>query len=163
VGWDVDEREDPAIAADLVSRACLRERISKRRKQPVILHADNGNAMHATTLESRLEELGALRSCSRPRVSNDNSHSDLLLRTVKYRPDDPRKPFASKGQACQWGAEFVDWYNQQHRPSNVRMVRLQRYAGTALSLYEQGRQRHPRHWSGSIRRRMISSWHRSYR
>ena len=29
VAWDVAEREDPAIAADLVSRACLRERISK--------------------------------------------------------------------------------------------------------------------------------------
>ena len=44
VVWDVDELEDPAIAADLVSRACLRERISKRRRQPLILHADNGNA-----------------------------------------------------------------------------------------------------------------------
>jgi transposase InsO family protein len=28
VAWDVAEREDPAIAADLVSRACLRERIT---------------------------------------------------------------------------------------------------------------------------------------
>ncbi len=27
VAWDVAEREDPAIAADLVSRACIRERI----------------------------------------------------------------------------------------------------------------------------------------
>ena len=42
--WDVTELEDPAIAADLESRACLRERISKTRKQPLILHADNGNA-----------------------------------------------------------------------------------------------------------------------
>ncbi len=42
--WDVAEREDPAIAADLVSRACLRERISKWRRQPLIPHADNGNA-----------------------------------------------------------------------------------------------------------------------
>ena len=53
VAWDVAEREDPAIAADLVSRACLRERISKGRKQPLVLHADNGNAMRAATLESR--------------------------------------------------------------------------------------------------------------
>ncbi len=66
VAWDVDEREDPAIAADLVSRACLRERISKGRKQALILHSDNGNAMRAATLESRLEELGVLRSFSRP-------------------------------------------------------------------------------------------------
>ena len=42
--WDVTELEDPAIAADLESRACLRERISKTRKQLLILHADNGNA-----------------------------------------------------------------------------------------------------------------------
>jgi transposase len=44
VAWDVAEREDAAIAADLVSRACMRERISKGRKQPLVLHADNGNA-----------------------------------------------------------------------------------------------------------------------
>ena len=45
VAWDVDEREDPAIEGDLVISACLRERISKGRKQPLILHADNGNAL----------------------------------------------------------------------------------------------------------------------
>jgi transposase InsO family protein len=31
--------------------------------------------LRAATLESRLEELGVLRSFSRPRVSNDNSYS----------------------------------------------------------------------------------------
>ena len=72
VAWDFAEREDPAIAAELVSSACLRERISKGRLQPLILHADNGNAMRAATLEIRLEELGVLRSFSSPRVSNDN-------------------------------------------------------------------------------------------
>ncbi len=65
VAWDVAEREEPQIAVDLLSRACLRERFSKGRRQPLILHADNGNAMRAATLESRLEELGVLRSCSR--------------------------------------------------------------------------------------------------
>lgn len=47
VAWDVDESEDPAIAADLISRACLGERISKRREQPLILHDDIGNAIFA--------------------------------------------------------------------------------------------------------------------
>jgi putative transposase len=108
VAWDVDEREDPAIAADLVSRACLRERISKGRKQPLTLHADNGSALRAATLERRLEELGVLRSFSRPLVSNDNSYSESLFRTVKYWPEYPRKPFASKDQACQWVVSFVD-------------------------------------------------------
>ncbi len=66
VAWDVAEREDPAIAADLVSRACIRERISMGRKLPLILHTDNVKAMRAATLEVRLEELGVLRSISRP-------------------------------------------------------------------------------------------------
>ncbi|MDA7436749.1 hypothetical protein N8654_03590 [Synechococcus sp. AH-601-B19] len=109
VVWDVNEHEDPAIAADLVSRACLRERISKGRKQPLIFHADNGNAMRAATLESRLEQLGVLRSFSWPRFSNVNPYSESLFRTVRYRPEYPRKPFTSKEQACQWVAVFVDW------------------------------------------------------
>ena len=89
VAWDVAEREDPAIAADLVSRSFLRERVSKGRKQPLIIHADNGNAMRAATLENRLEELGVLRSFSRPRVNNNNPYSESLFRTAKYRPDYP--------------------------------------------------------------------------
>jgi transposase-like protein len=159
VAWDVDEREDPAIAADLVSRACLRERISKTRKQPLILHADNGNAMRAATLESRLEELGVLRSFSRPRVSNDNPYSESLFRTVKYRPDYPRKPFTRKDEACQCVASFVDWYNHQHRHSGIKFVTpQQRHCGQAVEIsrhraviYEQARQRHPRRWSRSTR------------
>ena len=97
VAWDVAEREEAQIAADLVSRACLRERISKGRPQPLILHADNGNAMRAATLESRLEELGVLRSFSRPRESNDNPYSEALFRTAKYRPEYPSRPFAGGG------------------------------------------------------------------
>lgn len=61
VAWDVAELEDQAIAADLVSRAWLRERIRKGAPATVILHADNGNAIRAATLESRLEDL---RGCS---------------------------------------------------------------------------------------------------
>ena len=100
-GLGIAEREDPAIAADLVSRACLRERISKGRRRPLILHADNGNAMRAATLESRLEELGVITSFSRPRVLNDNPYSESLFRTAKYRPDYPSRPFTGQGAACQ--------------------------------------------------------------
>ena len=60
------EVESAEIAAELVQRACLKERYYRPRgfgsrqshQQPLILHADNGNAMRAATLESRLEELG---------------------------------------------------------------------------------------------------------
>ena len=80
VAWDVAEVESAEIAADLVQRACLKERYRRPSglgshqcpQPPLILHADNGNAMRGATLESRLEEMGVLRSFSRPRVSNDN-------------------------------------------------------------------------------------------
>jgi len=90
VASDGAECEDPSIAADLVSRACLRNRISKGRKQPLVLFEDNGDAMRATTLESRLKGLGVLRSFARPRVSNENPYSESLIRMAKYRPDCPR-------------------------------------------------------------------------
>jgi putative transposase len=159
VAWDIVEREDPAIAAYLVSRACLRERISKGRRQPLILHADNGNAMRAAMLESRLEELGVLRSFSRPRVFNDNPYSESLFRTAKYRPDYPRRPFASKDEACQWVSSFVVWYNYRHRHSSIKFVTLQqRHNGDAVEIcnhravvYEQARQSQPRGWSRSTR------------
>jgi transposase InsO family protein len=99
VAWDVAEREDAQIAAELVSRACLQERISRPRPQPLILHADNGNAMRAATLESRLEELGVLRSFSRSRVSNDNPYSESMFRTVNFRPNYPWRPFRSREEA----------------------------------------------------------------
>lgn len=56
----VAERKDRAIAAELVSTACLRNQISKGHRQPLILHAVNGNAMRTATLEIRLKELGIL-------------------------------------------------------------------------------------------------------
>ena len=147
-----------------MSRTCLRERISKGRNHSLVLHADNGNAMLAATLESRLEELGVLRSFSGARVSNDNPYSESLFRTLKYRPDYPREPFSSKEQACQWVAVFVDWYNNRHRYSGIQFVTPeQRHDGQATGIcwhrsvvYEQARQRNPRRWSRSTR-----CWHQT--
>jgi hypothetical protein len=62
--WDVAEREDTQIAANLFSRACLHERISRRRHQPSIFHNDNGNAMSAATLDARLEGAAVVLTAS---------------------------------------------------------------------------------------------------
>jgi putative transposase len=167
VAWDVAEVESAQIAADLVQRACLKERYHRPsgfgsrqcQQQPLILHADNGNAMRGATLESRLEEMGVLRSFSRPRVSNDNPYSESLFRTVKYRPDYPSRPFASKDEACEWVALFVDWYNHRHHHSAIKFVTPhQRHSDTANAIckqraevYEKARRANPTRWSGAIR------------
>ena len=111
------------------------------------------------TLEVRLEELGVLRSFSRPRVSNDNPYSEALFRTAKYRPDYPSRPFAGKEEACQYAAAFVEWYVHEHRHSAIRFVTpQQRHSGQAAAIChqrtlvnEQAHQRHPRRWSRSVR------------
>ena len=154
VAWDVDEVEAAEIAAELVQRACLKERYCRPRgfgsrqshQQPLILHADNGNAMRAATLESRLEELGVLRSFSRPRVSNDNPYSESLFRTVKFRPDYPKPAVRQQGGGVRVG-------------SGIKFVTPhQRHSGAAIAIcqertqvYEKARQAHPKRWSQSTR------------
>ncbi len=162
VPWDVADRVEAQISADFVGRPRLRERISKGRRQPLLLHADNGNAMRAATLESRLEELGVLRSFSRPRVSNDNHYSESLFHSLKYRPDYPRRPFQSMEEACSWVAAFMSWYNDQHRHRGIPFVTpSQRHSGEAVEIcrnrarvYELARQLHPLRWNGTMR-----CWH----
>jgi putative transposase len=156
--WYYD-RADASLAADPISRTCIMERISKRRQQQLTLHADNGGAMYSATLEVRLEELGVLRSFSRPWMSNDNPYSEALFRTAKYRPDYPSWPFACKEEACQWAAAFVDSYVHQHRHSAIRFFNPhQRHSSQAAAIsqrrtqiYEQARERHPRRWSQAVR------------
>ena len=74
-----------SLTSTIVGLVCLWERIIKGRRHPLVLHADNGNAvaegfsakrLRAATLEAWLEELGVLRSFSRPRVLNDNPFLD---------------------------------------------------------------------------------------
>ncbi|MCP9822532.1 hypothetical protein [Cyanobium sp. L1E-Cus] len=63
-----------------------------------------------------------MSSFSALRVFDDNSYSEALIRTVKYRSDYPSRPFASKGEACKWVLAFVDWNNHQHRNSGIKFV-----------------------------------------
>jgi len=85
-----------------------------------------------------------------------------LFRTVKYRPDYPRKPFASKEQACAWVAAFADWYNHRHRHSGIKFVTpVQRHSGSAIAIckqraevYEKACRAHPTRWSRHTR-----CWH----
>ncbi len=50
---------------------CVRQVTVGGRKQPLVVHTDNSNAMFRATLESYLEELGVLRSLCRTKVYND--------------------------------------------------------------------------------------------
>jgi transposase InsO family protein len=156
VGWQVFEQESCELAAGLVRDIAYQEGIEPDQ---VSLHSDNGSPMKGATLLATLQQLGITPSYSRPSVSNDNPYSESLFKTLKYRPDQPAKPFASVVEARQWVSHLVDWYNTEHRHSAIRFVTpAQRHAGvdTAIlqrrkAVYEAAKNCHPNRWSKEIR------------
>jgi putative transposase len=153
---EVHEAESADHAADLVRKACLRERVAG---QPLVLHSDNGSAMKGAVMLATLHELGVASSFSRPRVSNNNAYAEVLFRTAKYRPLWPERPFDTLDDARVWVTRFVGWYNHEHRHSAYNYVTpSQRHTGQANhllaarhALYEKARQHHPARWSRQTR------------
>ncbi|HTR06822.1 MAG TPA: IS3 family transposase [Paraburkholderia sp.] len=156
VGHEVQEVESAELAALLMRRASLAEGLAGR---PLVLHSDNGSAMKGATMLATLENLGVMASFSRPRVSNDNPYAEALFRTCKYRPDYPRKAFASLEEARAWTQQFVRWYNHEHKHSGLKFVTpAQRHSGVATAVlaqreavYAQAKARNPQRWSRSTR------------
>ena len=158
VGAEVHDSDDADHAVHLVRRTALAESIATMDTKPV-LHGDNGSTLKATTVLAMLHWLGVQPSYSRPRVSDDNAYAESLFRTAKYRPEFPAKGFASLDEARAWAADFVRWYNREHRHSGIRYVTpQQRHDGqdkailaARHALYLQARQRNPARWSGDTR------------
>ena len=158
VGWEVHEADNADHAAHLVRRTALAEGIAALRDKPV-LHGDNGSTLKATTVLAMLNWLGIKPSYSRPRVSDDNAYAESLFRTAKYRPEFPIKGFADFDQARAWAADFVHWYNFDHRHSGIRYVSpAQRHAGEDQAIlaarhdvYLRARELNPARWSGDTR------------
>ena len=158
VGAEVHDSDDADHAVHLVRRTALAESIASMDTKPV-LHGDNGSTLKATTVLAMLQWLGVKPSYSRPRVSDDNAYAESLFRTAKYRPEFPAKGFASLDEARAWAAEFVRWYNVDHRHSGIGYVSPeQRHSGqdkailaARHALYLQAKSRHPARWSGHTR------------
>jgi putative transposase len=156
VGHEVHIAESADLAALLMRKASLAEGLAGRS---VVLHSDNGSAMKGATMLATLEHLGVVPSFSRPRVSNDNPYAESLFRTCKYRPNYPRKPFASVDEARVWTTQFVGWYNHQHKHGGLKFVTpAQRHEGKAegilqrrTQVYQAAKERRPERWSGATR------------
>lgn len=156
VGWAVHDRESGELAREMISAACAAEGV---HQDQLVLHSDNGGPMKGATLLTTLQALGVIPSFSRPRVSDDNPYSEALFRTMKYRPEFPRRAFVSLEEARRWVAGFVRWYNHKHQHSGIRFVTpAVRHAGKDVevlanrrAVYEEARARHPERWSRGVR------------
>ena len=65
-----------------------------------------------------LSDLGIIRSHSRPHVSNHNPYSESQFKTLKYRPDFPKR-FGSIQDVRAFCRCFFGWYNEVHRHSSI--------------------------------------------
>jgi putative transposase len=73
VGWLLADREDAALAEQLIADACTREGSATHQ---LTVHADRGAPMTSKLVSELLLDLGVTRSHSRPTVSNDNPYSE---------------------------------------------------------------------------------------
>lgn len=115
VAWMLSTKENSGLSTQLMQEATARYGIEPDQ---LTVHQDRGVPMTAHCYLDVLSELGVTASHSRPRVSNDNPHSESLFKTAKYQPDYPGR-FASYSHAQQWSEEFVAWYNFDHHHSNL--------------------------------------------
>jgi transposase InsO family protein len=156
VACQVYEYESGELAADLITDACLREKISKDQ---ITLHSDNGSPMKAATMLAKLHDLGVVPSFSRPRISNDNPYSESLFRTLKYRPEYPNKPFENICEARVWTNRFIHWYNAEHLHSSIYFVtpedrhnsREIKILANRHNVYQEAKLKNPERWSGKTR------------
>jgi len=156
VGWQIHHQECSQLAADIVMDIAKVEGYAKGQ---VHVHSDNGSPMKGAAIHATFHKLGIIPSYSRPSVSNDNPYSESLFKTLKYCPYYPDKPFDDIQEARQWMVKFTDWYNNQHRHSNIQYVTpSQRHEGLDIEIlaarqqtYKQAKENNPARWSRQTR------------
>jgi len=116
VGWMVASKECKHLAAQLFAETIARHGVAPGLQ----VHSDRGSAMKSDTLAQLLDSLGASRSFSRPRVSNDNPHSESQFKTMKYQPDYPGR-FASSLHGRGWLEDFFTWHNNDHHHAGLAL------------------------------------------
>jgi len=115
VGWLLADRESEHLAAKLIQHAVRTQNIVQ---QQLTLHADRGAPMTSKTVAQLMVDLGMKQSHSRPRVSNDNPYSEAQFKTLKYRPDFPKR-FDSFEHAKTHLKRFFQWYNHEHHHEGI--------------------------------------------
>jgi len=147
VGWMIARRESAALAKRLIDETCDKQQIVKDQ---LTLHADRGSSMRSKLVAQLLADLGVTKTHSRPHVSNDNPFSESQFKTMKYRPEFPKR-FGSIQDARAFGCDFFPWYNHEHHhaglnlytPADVHYDRVEQVRQSRQAALDAAYQRHP--------------------
>ena len=115
VGWMVAHQETAALAKRLIQEACYKQNIESKQ---LTIHADRGSSMQSKPVALLLSDLGVTKTHSRPHVSNDNPFSESQFKTLKYRPEFPKR-FGCIADARGFCVNFFGWYNAEHHHSGI--------------------------------------------
>jgi putative transposase len=118
VGWMVAARESQALASRLIAETLAKQQIAPGQ---LTLHADRGSSMKSKGVAMLLADLGVTKTHSRPHTSNDNPFSESQFKTLKYRPEFPKR-FGSIQDARAFCRSFFPWYNTEHYHSNLGLL-----------------------------------------
>ena len=118
VGWLIADRECEHLARRLLERSYRKHGVKPGQ---LTVHADRGAAMKSKSVRQLLSDLEVRTSYSRPRVSNDNPHSEAGFKTMKYSPDFPAR-FGSFEEAEAFCREYFVWYNEKHYHSGIALL-----------------------------------------
>jgi len=118
VGWLLAERESAALAKRLIEETIEKQGVAE---EELTLHSDRGPSMRSGTVAQLLAGLGVTKSHSRPHTSNDNPFSESQFKTLKYRPEFPKR-FGSLQDARAFCRGFFPWYNDEHHHSGIGLM-----------------------------------------
>ena len=118
VGWMLADKENSALAKQLIETTIKKHSV---KEDQLIIHSDRGPSMTSHSVAQLLSSLGVTKSHSRPHVSNDNPFSESQFKTMKYRPEFPKR-FGCYEHALQFCRGFFKWYNDEHYHSGIGLL-----------------------------------------
>jgi len=118
VGWLLANCESALLADYFIRETCAKQGIEPGQ---LVIHADRGTSMKSKRVGLLLADLGVTKSHSRPHVSNDNPFSESHFKTMKYRPEFPKR-FGSMEDARSFCRRFFPWYNEEHCHSGIGLM-----------------------------------------
>ena len=114
----VIELSSRKVPKRLINETCSKQGIVSGQ---LTLHADRGTSMKSKPLAMLLSDLGVTKTHSRPHVSNDNPYSESQFKTLKYRPEFPKR-FGSIQHARDVCRDLFGWYNTEHYHSGIGLL-----------------------------------------